>query len=231
MKTKADWTRLLVAVFTVCGLMLAGTPDMVSAQAPGVQGNNGHGNHKWKHDKIKPPGPPCPKADRPCPPGLGSGGNNPGNGNPSGGNGRHNALVEVGVVFTPGFEPTETMTGALTALREAQFQTPTRTSTTAQQVVFDVFRTEGDVSDSGLVKALTSKGNETAQTESVALATAIRNLTALDGQLPATVEAFNVFVDASSEAFLADPSPEFVVVHSFIGTLVEEAMAATEGSR
>ena len=218
MRSGIQWTRYLVAVFTVCGLLLSGMPGAVSAQDPPGTGKPPQ-QHKWKHDKVKAPGPPCLKADRPCPPGQ-SGGTPPG----------HQNLV-AGVTFTPGFEPTATFAGAVTALRDGTLLTVRPVPVPAQQAVFDVFGTDGEAAGATLVGALTSRGNEGARDQALHLVEALRTLTVQDGQLPRTVEAFNAFVDASSGQFLEDPAPEFLVVHAFIGALVEEAVAADSGTR
>lgn len=217
MRSGIQWTRYLVAVFTICGLLLSGMPDAVFAQNPQGAGAPLQ-PHLRKHDKIKAPGPPCLKADRPCPPGQ-PGGVPPG----------HQNLV-AGVAFTPGLEPTATFASAVTALRDATLPTVRPVPAPAQQAVFDVFGIDGEAAAATLVGALTSRGNDGARDQALALVTALRNLTVQDGQLPGTVEAFNAFLDASSWSFLEDPAPEFLVVHSFIGTLVEEAVATDSGT-
>ena len=222
MKSEIKWARLFVAVFTVCGLLLAGMPGTAYAQGNG----NGPKEHKWKHDKIHVPGPPCPKADRPCPPGL-PGGTNPGGNTPPG----QNRDLAINGLFVAGMEPTPAFVTAVTGLRESTFPMATPVPAPAQTAVFDVFGSDEDAGSTALARGLTSRGNDGAMEASTALIVAMRSLTTQDGQLPATVDAFNSFVDASSDTFLADPSPEFLVLHSFIGALVEEAMGTPEGSR
>ena len=63
----------------------------------------------------------------------------------------------------------------------------------------------------------------------MALVDALQWLPSGDAQLPAATEAFNAFLDASSHGFLLNPAPEFLVVHAFLGTLVEEALTAPAG--
>jgi hypothetical protein len=227
MRSGINWIRLFVAVITVCGLGLAATPSGVSAQG---NANPNPPQHKWKHDFIRPAGPPdCVVAARPCPGGLGTGGLPPGQerqgtDDASFPPGQSSNLV-ASVALSPGLEPSQAFVGALTSLAAAP------ASDVARHAVLDVFRRAGDPASTDLVRALTSRGNDGARQHSVALVAALRNLTVQDGQLPATVEAFNALVDASSDGFLADPAPEFVVVHSFIGALVDEALATSEGSR
>ncbi|TFH26302.1 MAG: hypothetical protein E4H00_10795 [Myxococcales bacterium] len=60
---------------------------------------------------------------------------------------------------------------------------------------------------------------------------ALSALPTVEGQLTTAAEAFNAFLEASSEGFVRDPAPEFLVVHSFLGALIEEAMEAPAGSR
>jgi hypothetical protein len=159
---------------------------------------------KLKHDKIVPPGPPW---SAPSP------------------------AVASGLILTPGFEPTPAFTEAVASLREGRFLMATPVPGEAQRAVFDVFADRGDPNGTALVAALTSRGNEGARDECVRLVRSVRALTVVDGQLPAAVEAFNALVDASSDAFLADPAPEFLAVHAFLGTLTREAMAGTPGAR
>lgn len=224
--------RTLTATVVMTGLLLAGLPDAGSSQEQPPDVPRG----KLKHDKIVPPGPPCALPDRPCPPGLG-GEVPPG----LDATGRYDGefppgaasspAVASGLILTPGFEPTPAFTEAVASLREGRFLMPTPVPGEAQRAVFDLFADRGDPNGTALVAALTSRGNEGARDECVRLVRSVRALTVVDGQLPAAVEAFNALVDASSDAFLADPAPEFLAVHAFLGTLTGEAMAGKPGAR
>ena len=135
--------------------------------------------------------------------------------------------VAPGLILTPGFEPTPAFTEAVASLLLMATPVPGE----AQRAVFDVFADRGDPNGTALVAALTSRGNEGARDECVRLVRSVRALAVVDGQLPAAVEAFNALVDASSDAFLADPAPEFLAVHAFLGTLTREALAGKPGAR
>lgn len=216
MKSETNRIRLFVAVFVAGGLLLASMPDAGSAQA---SGDPGHAAHKWKHDKIMPPTLPCPPDQRPCKWGHGTGGTNPGGNEPGG-----KSDLAINDILIAGMEPSPVFVDAVNSLNQANFPTPTPVPAPAQRAVFDALSGGEDPGNTALARGLT-EGNEGALEASSALITAMRGLTTMDGQLPAAVDAFNGFVDASSDQFLADPSAEFLVVHSFIGALVEEAVS------
>lgn len=233
MSPRNRWIRLLVAVFVLGALLGVGTPGEVSAQSPPGKGKPAK-QHKWKHDKLKPPGPPCPIADRPCPPGLGTGGLPPGQENrgrddegfPPG----HSSTLVSAEFFVAGMEPSPVFLEAVGDLRQSRFPMTVPVPAPAQRALFEGLAGEEKPETTPLARALTSRGNDEAMNAAEELITALRQLTVWDGQLPATVEAFNAFVDVSSETFLADPSPEFLVLHSFLGVLVEEARHTRGGN-
>jgi len=164
----------------------------------------------WKHDLTNPPGNPClDGGPPPCPPGQYLKHDIMGNDH---GNGQQSALLlELVTEVADGSLPTATPVPP-----EAQHR--------LYRAVVEGVPAEG----TELAEALSPAGNEEARSEAVALVEALQALPYGDEYLPHASVAFNAFLEASSDAFLTDPAPEFLVVHAFLGALVREALSRPE---
>lgn len=74
-----------------------------------------------------------------------------------------------------------------------------------------------------LLEALAPPTNASAREPAHTLVAALEGLLVDPARLPAAVGAYNAYVRASTRAFLADPSPGFLAVHTVLGSLVTEA--------
>ena len=204
-------TGAVLLAFLVVSVAVATHPAEAAAQGRGLGMK-----HDWtppgppwkKHDALPPYGPPCGKEGRPCPPG-----------NAYGLHKDEAVSLEFSGVFTD----------LVTAVGEGTMETPHPVPALAQHALYRVW-SEGESAEvTDLALALASRGNANAWNEAVALVEALQWLPYSAAQLPAATEAFNAYLDASTDSFLRDPAPEFLVVHGFLGTLVEEALKAPEG--
>jgi hypothetical protein len=206
---------LVLLAIVAGGLVILLAPQPVASQGVGKDGTPpGHyvkhdvppGPPWWKHDRP-PPGEPCPKEMRPCPPGqflkYDIMGNNHGNGQQSA------MLVQL-----------------VMEVEDGSLSTATPVPAEAQQRLYRAVVEGAPAEETELAEALSPAGNEEAWSEAVALVEALQALPYGDEYLPPASEAFNAFLDASSETFLERPAPEFLVVHAFLGRLVEEALSA-----
>jgi len=172
----------------------------------------------FKHDGDT-PGEPCDKDERPCPPGQ----DLKHDGVP--GNAQNGGSAAEGT-----FAPSELLVRLVTEAAEGTLPVPTPVPPEAQRQLYTAVVEGAKPWLTGLAEALSPEGNEDAWSEAVALVAAVQALPYGDDYLSLAAEAFNVFIDASSETFLADPAPEFLVLHTFLGTLIDEAVRTPERS-
>jgi hypothetical protein len=218
---------VLFAVLTV-SLLLAAVPDDAVAQGKGIARGTKHdwtppGPPWWKHDGTPPYGPPtCPGGGSPpdCKPGR----TLKHDWDPPPGNG-----VGWGKDEAVSLEFSGVFADLVTAVEEGTLATPRPVPFAAHRALYRVWTQGSPAGETDLALALASRGNATAWTEAVALVEALQWLPYDDAQLPAATEAFNAFLDRSAHGFLLNPAPEFLVVHTFLGTLVEEALKAPAG--
>lgn len=74
--------------------------------------------------------------------------------------------------------------------------------------------------------ALAPSANRGAQRQAARLSTEMQGLIGRPDGLQDAVHSYNELVDASSEEFLRNPSPEFLTVQTVLGLMVEESLAA-----
>jgi hypothetical protein len=172
----------------------------------------------FKHDGDI-PGQPCDTDDRPCPPGqeLKHDGT-PGNAH------------DGGSASEGAFAPSELLVRLVNEAGMGTLPVPTPVPPQAQRQLYEAVAGGAKPWLTGLAEALSPEGNEDAWYEAVELVGAVQDLPYGDVYLSRAAEAFNAFIDASSETFMADPAPELIVVHTFLGALVEEAVRAPERS-
>ena len=165
----------------------------------------------WRLKHDSPPGQPCPKDQRPCPPGQ-----------------RLKATLQppgqASNAASPTLAPSDLLVELVSAAATAELPVSAPVPPQAQQHLYRALVQGTPAELTGLVGALTPAGNQGARDEAVTLVTALQMLPYGNEYLPRASEAFNAFVDASSVTFLRDPAPEFLVVHSFLGTLVDAAV-------
>jgi hypothetical protein len=169
----------------------------------------------WRLKHDSPPGQPCPQDQRPCPPGQ-----------------RLKATLQppghASSVAGPDLAPSDLLVELVSAAATAELPVVTPVPPQAQQNLYWALVQGAPAELTGLAGALYAQGNEEARDEAVTLVTALQLLPYGDEYLPRATEAFNAFVDASSATFLRDPAPEFLVVHAFLGTLIDEAVSGGE---
>ena len=195
------WTRWALSAAAMCAVALAATAGDLAAQ--------GKPQGRLKHDVVPPFGPPCAIGDRPCPPGHGY---QPPPGHVQNGKAGDEA-------FNLALVPTDRFAEIV-----ASMAAPAHPASNPG-LVHGVLTAAENPPAGALVEALTSRGNEEAAGEAEALVEALRQLPRQDGQLTQAAEAFNAFIDASSDGFLRDPAPEFLEVRSFLAALIQDAVA------
>jgi hypothetical protein len=222
MKTVARSFRLsgplLLAVLAGALFVLLPPPDL-SAQSAAAKPDPPYGQRlkhdwsppgpPWKHELEHPPGNPCLEsgAPPPCPPGQ---------------------FLKHDIMGNQNGHQSALLLQLVTEVEEGSLTMATPVPPQAQHRLYEALVDGAAPWLTELASALSPEGNEEAWSEGVALVAALQALPYGDAYLTQASEAFNAFLDASSEAFLAEPTPEFLVVHAFLGTLVQEALSPPE---